>query len=266
MALLPTEAAAGNPFACEPDAAAEVVDVFPSASVLPANLLRFYVYFSAPMNREQVVSAVRLVDDAGTEIAGVFLPTRYALWSSDSRRLTLVVDPGRVKTGLNAHTALGRALEPGRSYSLRVEARALDRQGCEIAAAAQKSFVVTDADTDRPRPVDWTLTGPVVGTRESLLVRLNGPHDHVSLAYGLRVQDASGAVVAGAVTLLDAEALWRFTPARAWDNAAYTLVVRADVEDLAGNRADAAFDQAANSTNGTPAVRKRAFTPTTPTT
>ncbi|MGR5147958.1 hypothetical protein ACQKP8_15595 [Photobacterium alginatilyticum] len=51
----------------------------------------------------------------------VFLDNKFALWSTDSSRLTLLFDPGRVKTGLVAHNAMGRALIPGEDYQLVID-------------------------------------------------------------------------------------------------------------------------------------------------
>lgn len=61
---------------CEPVAEkAHVSAVYPTADRLPENLLRFYVYFSKPMQREDILSSVYLEDKEGKRLQGVFLIT-----------------------------------------------------------------------------------------------------------------------------------------------------------------------------------------------
>ncbi|MEO0754423.1 MAG: hypothetical protein AAFY85_06450, partial [Pseudomonadota bacterium] len=76
-----------------------VEDIYPTSDVLPANLLRFYVYFSEPMQRSAALEHVTLRSvSTGKAVTGAFFQSRYDLWSTDGRRLTLLLDPGRVKS------------------------------------------------------------------------------------------------------------------------------------------------------------------------
>ncbi len=43
--------------------------MYPSASVLPENQLKFYIYFSAPMSRGEAYSRVHLFEENGKEVA-----------------------------------------------------------------------------------------------------------------------------------------------------------------------------------------------------
>ena len=49
--------------------------VFPSGDRLPENQLKLYVYFSAPMSREDGLEYIHLVDAEGQEVEAPFLPT-----------------------------------------------------------------------------------------------------------------------------------------------------------------------------------------------
>ncbi|HAA19186.1 MAG TPA: hypothetical protein DCP28_10590, partial [Cytophagales bacterium] len=91
----------------------EVLAVYPSADTLPENLLRMYVEFATPMKTTGNLSRIQLKDAQGQVLNGVLFDNVYELWDPDQRQLTLLFDPGRVKTGLQAHDALGRALTPG---------------------------------------------------------------------------------------------------------------------------------------------------------
>ncbi len=243
LALAPLWAAGAALAVCPPASEAEV---YPTARVLPANLLRMYVYFPRPMSMEAGVRDVAVLDASGTPVPGVFLETRQDLWSPDRRRLTLLLDPGRVKTGLLAHEALGRALVVGAGYTLEVSDTVLDRNGCPLGQRLSHRFTVGEADGEPPAPGSWVMTVPDAGTTAPLIVALGSAHDHLSLAYRLRVKTAEGATVRGALALGPGERSWHFTPAEPWAPAAYTLAVDARLEDLAGNRPGHLFDRPAD--------------------
>ena len=71
--------------------------VYPSSDVLPENLLRFYVHFSAPMQRGGVQGHIFLLDAEGQEVKGAFLNLATELWDSAMQRLTILLHPGRIK-------------------------------------------------------------------------------------------------------------------------------------------------------------------------
>lgn len=221
----------------------QVSAVYPTADILPANLLRFYLYFSKPMQREDILSSVYLADVNGNKLEGVFLDNKFDLWSPDNTRLTLLFDPGRVKTGLVAHNAMGRALTPGQQYQLVVDTSAKDAQGCQLATPFVKTFKASDADDELPDVSQWHINHPEIGSRDPLTVKLNGVMDHVSLAYRLRVKDGAGETVAGRIALSNQEQQWIFVPDQPWQIKPYHLMVDPVLEDVAGNRLTGLFDQ-----------------------
>ncbi|MEM9670059.1 MAG: hypothetical protein AAF950_14145 [Pseudomonadota bacterium] len=227
---------------CETEPAVQVSEIYPTANSIPSNILRFYIYFDAPMQTETVFPEIKLKDDGGNDIDDVFLENRYDLWSRDGRRLTLLLNPGRVKTGITANEQFGNALEKDRRYNLTVGTGVLSADGCGMSAPFSKSFVATNADTASPSPMRWELQTPVSGSRDKLQVRLDGIHDHVSLAYRVRVQTLSGDQVAGRISVSIGESEWHFTPSTPWQDAEYSLVVDPLLEDVAGNRLNELFD------------------------
>ena len=233
--------AAGSLRACE-TGQTTVSEVYPTGAALPENLLRFYIYFSAPMGQDDILPAIDLLDAEDRVIDGVFLSNRYDLWSADRTRLTLLLDPGRVKTGLVANRAMGRALVAGETYHLRISEDAQDARGCPLVAAHRVTFEATEADVSSPTPDNWELIIPDIGTRAPLTLVLDGAMDHVSLAYRLRVIGPDDLPVSGRIGLDAAETRWLFTPSVPWGAAPYQLAVDPLLEDLAGNRMDAVFD------------------------
>ena len=106
----------------------EVIGIHPTAVEVPRNLLRCYVEFSAPM-REAGATHVRLVDADGAPLVGALLATEYELWDPDRRRLTVLLDPARIKRGLAPHRAVGYPLREDTSVTLVVDAEFPDASG-----------------------------------------------------------------------------------------------------------------------------------------
>ncbi|MEM6563742.1 MAG: hypothetical protein AAF665_04800 [Pseudomonadota bacterium] len=225
-----------------PATTSEQVEIYPTAEVLPENLLRMYVYFPRSMGIDEGLRNVHLLDDNGVVIDGVFLTNRVDLWSVDQRRLTLVLDPGRVKTGLKAHDQLGRALAVDQSYTLLVSGSAMDAEGCAIGDDARHRFSVEAPDNVAPAPSQWVISTPEASTLQPLTIDLGSPHDHVSLAYRIRVLDSDGAILPGKIMLGSGESTWNFIPRRPWSSTGYSVMIDGTLEDLAGNRPGRLFD------------------------
>lgn len=82
-----------------------VTEVYPTTDKVPANLLRLYVHFSAPMSRRAVNDYVHLFDFNGIEVSLPFVEIETGLWDRNQQRLTLFFHPGRIKRGVgpNGH-------------------------------------------------------------------------------------------------------------------------------------------------------------------
>lgn len=232
--------AAGVSAACTTDSAP--VDIYPTATELPENLLRMYVYFPKPMAADGLAH-VRLLDAQDVPVNGVFLASREDLWSPDRRRLTLLLDPGRVKTGLVAHDTMGRALVPGQTYTLEISGATMDAEGCPFGQDIRHAFTVTEADLSTPNPAEWSVSTPKADSSDPVIVDLGTTHDHLSMAYRLRVVDRHAKLVPGSIALGPDEASWLFTPRTPWEAATYDLLIDERLEDLAGNRPGALFDR-----------------------
>lgn len=216
--------------------------VYPTADVLPENLLRFYVYFNQPMKTENALSHVYLTNESGMKLDGVFIENKFALWSPDRKRLTLLFDPGRVKTGLVAHNTLGRALDVGLTYNLVVDAGQINDQEC--SSTFVKTFSVSEANYNRPLVSGWKINQPQKASRTPLTIDFQSPIDHTSLAFRIRVKDSIGKVVSGAIDIGFNESQWIFKPDKSWHiKESYSVFVDPILEDIVGNRVTGLFDQ-----------------------
>ncbi|MEM8636321.1 MAG: hypothetical protein AAGF33_15225 [Pseudomonadota bacterium] len=239
-----------QPGICSLDASPRIVDVYPSSDRLPKNTLRFYIYFSAPMDETTVFSAISLNDANGRQIEGGFLNTTYGLWSPEGTRLTLLMDPGRVKSGLHASNMLGPALKKDERYTLSVETTARDRQGCPLVEAHSKTFEVSGRDNSVPNPSLWSISAPSAKSADRLKIETNEMIDHLSLAYRIRVLSSSGTPIPGRIEIGVEERSWFFTPNTRWDEDEYAIKVDPILEDVAGNRVSGLFDAPPEARNG----------------
>jgi hypothetical protein len=211
--------------------------VYPSTDVLPANQLKFYVYFSAPMGRGEAWQHIKLLDDARKPVPLAFLEIDQELWDPDNTRLTILFDPGRIKRGLVPETEIGPPLIEGRKYTLAIDSQWPDARGIALTEGFEKNFSVGPASRVSPDPAQWRITAPKAGTSEPLIVDFPAPMDYALLQRLLTVPGVNGDVA-----VANKETQWRFTPESPWKAGAWSLVVDSTLEDLAGNHLDRAFD------------------------
>jgi hypothetical protein len=234
--------------------ATRVTAVYPSGDVVPANLLRIYIVFSQPMSRRGIEHHIQLLGENGEPVEHPFLDMEDGLWDPGSRRLTLILDPGRIKRGLALNELKGLPLRSGGRYRLVVSADASDAEGSPLAENFSKEYRVEPADRTSPDPRKWKVTIPRAGTRELLVVAADKALDQPLFERLVRVEDATGSPLEGEGTVEDGGTQWRFVPAEAWRPGQYRLRVAAELEDLAGNRPTRLFDQPMD-TNG---IRRQA--------
>src|SRR5206468_10491013 len=189
-----------------------VTHVYPSADVLPENLLKFYVHFSAPMSRGHIYDYLHLRDDAGKEVELPFLEIDEELWNPAMTRLTLFIDPGRIKRGVQPLEEVGPALQEGRRYTLVIDQVWNDAAGSPLQQPFRKTFKVGPPDRDPPDPVRWQVQSPKLETRVPLTITFSEPMDHALAERVIRVINGSGKPVEGKAELEDQERQWNFVP------------------------------------------------------
>ena len=209
--------------------------VYPEAATLPENHLRFYLHFSAPMSRGFAAKHVRLLDAEGKALDGSFLDLAEELWDRKGTRLTLLFDPGRVKTGLVPHEEDGPVLERGKSYTLEIDTGFEDAEGTPLREGFRRGFAVGAPDTEQPSLGDWGVAPPPRGTRNALVVIFGQVLDHAMILRMIEVVDADGKPVPGALAALEGDTACAFTPDAPWPPGPYKLRVNRLLEDPSGN-------------------------------
>ncbi len=225
--------------------------VYPSGDLVPENLLRVYLQFSAPMSRGRAGEHVRLLDESGVVVEGPFVAPERELWSPDRTRLTLFFDPGRIKRGVGPNVEVGPPLERGRTYTLVVDRALTDARGVPLVGDYRKRFSVGAPDREQPRTADWILEAPAA-ERDPVTLRFPEALDRGLLDGLLEVLDSAGEVVAGETVIPAGERAWRFVPAAAWGEGVYRVRVGTDLEDLAGNSLRRPFEVALDGAGDAP--------------
>jgi hypothetical protein len=217
--------------------ATRVREVYPTASTLPENQLKFYIEFSGPMSHGYAWKYIRLVRSDGQPVDLPFLEIDQEMWDAGATRLTVLFDPGRIKRGVKPLEDIGPSIEQGHSYSLVIDRNWPDATGVPLTASWTKEFRVSGPDRSPVKPADWKIGFVRPGTTEPLVIRFPEPLDAALALRLIRIQGVSGHVALGAE-----EREWRFTPERPWTPGRYTLKVDTALEDLAGNKVGRAFD------------------------
>jgi len=219
-----------------------VTQVYPTTDVLPENLLKFYVHFSAPMSRGHIYDHIRLLAESGKQVELPFLEIDEELWDDSMTRLTIFIDPGRIKRGVLPLEDVGPALETGKRYSLVIDSAWKDGAGKPLKESFQKRFLVGAPDREPPDPSQWNVQLPSSGTQNPLVILFPEPMDNALTQRVIHVTDASGKTVAGDIVLTDQERRWSFQPLGPWKRGQHQLVVQTTIEDLAGNNIGKPFD------------------------
>ena len=219
-----------------------VAAIYPSAKILPENLLKFYLYFSKSMAAAQAYQHVTLLDAAGDRVELPFLEIEQELWDPSQCRLTLLLDPGRIKRDLKPHREVGPPLRVGQSYTLLIHEDWPDARGLPLKASFRKTFQVGPFENTPPDPRPWTLTPPPPQSTTPLRITFRESLDHALATRCITVHNATTQAIAGQVQMTDHDMIWQFIPTQPWAPGHYTLRIATILEDLAGNSVGRLFE------------------------
>ena len=229
-----------------------VEEVYPTTSKIPENILRFYVYFSEPIKDGSTIKSVHIYNEDNVKVnvygedstvTGVFLETLEELWSPDYKRITLILDPGRVKTGLDAHEEFGRSFETGKKYTMEIDTEIESVSGKKLVKKFTKEFEVLPEDRIPPNTDEWNIVIPQANTSEPLKIEIDDILDHAQMISFIRVYDVHNSSMRGEVKLANNESVWEFYPNLDWEEGKYEIKVDVRLEDLAGNNFQGKFDR-----------------------
>ena len=226
------------------------IRISPQANVLPANTLRFYLHFPRSAEAHFDRDHLWLLNEEERVVRDPFLILSHELWSVDGRRLTVLMEPGRIKRGLGADPSHEPALVVGRTYSLVVTA---------LGQTARHTLRVSDPVLEAVDETHWRLISPTVGSLDPAVVHFDRVMDAALCEDEMAVLAPSGDVVRTHVSLAPDGTAARLIPSRPWRPGEHRLVVSERLEDVCGNRLGEALDHDL-STGGRPRAGTISFT------
>jgi hypothetical protein len=221
----------------------EVRRIFPSSDFLPENLLRFYICFSNPMRRGRALEQISLLDSDGHTVADALYRPPVELWDRSMQRLTVLLDPGRLKRWVGPNVALGPPLKAGQRYTLEIGSGMTDMYGSRLHEPFRKRFIAGDPVQERISIDTWTILPPAKGSRDALALSFPTPLDRALLFHTITIISTDGSIIEGQVGVDQSETLWRFIPASPWTESEYHIRVGSSLEDVCGNTITGAFDR-----------------------
>ena len=227
----------------EARACTEVRHVFPSRDLLPENLLRFYVCFSNSMQRGRALEEISLLDSDGQPVADALYRAPVELWDRTMRRLTVLLDPGRLKRWVGPNVELGPPLKVGQEYTLEIGSGMIDLYGRPLRERFSKHFLVGDPVRKPISVENWKILPPVTGSRQALVLMFPSPLDLALLFQTITIESEDGPVIDGQVEVDQCETRWSFTPDSPWIAGPYRVRVGTSLEDVCGNTMTGAFDR-----------------------
>ena len=217
---------------------APIVRVSPATSLIPANTLKLYLDFSESMEQGVFLKHLTLQRRNGEEVAGAFRETE--LWSPDGKRLTVMLHPGRQKTGVNLNVDEGPVLTAGEHYNLAVSGHWRSVAGIALGKEAVFSLDPIAADHEQPDPARWQIHVPKAGTTGPVVIITNELFEPQIFLRALDVTGVPGKAEAKVIDLKRVE--WRFIPLQPWQPGGYQITVAPELEDLAGNTTQKLFE------------------------
>ena len=219
------------------------LSVFPSTDTVPANLLKMYFQFSEPMKQLRSERFVFLLDERGDTLREVFQSLHPELWNKQGDRLTLWIDPGRVKRDLIRNQKLGAPFEIGKKYKLIVSNRWQSLSGNALYTSFEKSVYVEPNDRKKINPKEWLVEVPAAQSTDPLKIHFGESLDWVVAKENVWVNNESGEEVRAEISTFDQEAALLMAPASPWHAGLYHIHIDPKVADLAGNNLNRLFDE-----------------------
>jgi len=221
--------------------APKIETITPTAEVLPANHLKFYLRFTEPMQTGDIWQYFHLQNVTKKE--PVPRPFRHTeLWSEDRRTLTLWFHPGRQKIGVNLNVEVGPILLEGNEYQLVISGDWKSARSVSLSRDVTKTFRAGPPDHEQLFVAKWRITAPKPATRHALTIDLGESLDAALLQTEIVIENPTGQPVSGTISLEKQESVWTFRPDEPWQPGRYQLAVGSVLEDLSGNSIERPFE------------------------
>jgi len=218
-----------------------VKNIYPETNNIPENILKFYIQFSEPMREGYFLKHIRLLDSKGNNLKGIFFDNQYELWTTDHKQITLLVDPGRVKTGLKEHLKRGRAFEVGERYQLIIDTTWKSINGGFLKEPFIKEFITVAEDVIAPNIETIKVSEIIPSTKEPLIVMFGEEMDVLQLKEYVHII-SNNSIINGRVKIKNKGKQIQFIPKDEWKDINYKLRIDVRLEDIVANSYVGKFD------------------------
>lgn len=221
----------------------ELITIFPTRDTVPENLLKMYFIFSSPMQKVGNASNfISVFNETEQQEVELFLNLEKDLWNKEHTRLTLWLDPGRIKTGLIPNKLKGLPLKQGHSYTITVSGKWKSAMGIPLPKNYTKRIVVVKRDNQIPDILNWELSVPAANSKEALNIKFDKSMDAILAKESLRILYQGEIPVEGDYVLGKHERSILFKPVYTWNKGTYEIISQSIIEDLSGNNMKRLFD------------------------
>ena len=221
----------------------EIVSVYPPSNQIPVNQLKFYIHFSNPMSEGNASQAITLHrGDTGAHLENVFLH-EPELWDHEHKRLTILLDPARIKRGLQGNIQSGYALVEGIPVTLGITENFVDAHGVRVKSSRQMTYEIGPPERSLVEINNWAYHYPRPNSLDPIAVEFDRPMDHALIHRCLCIKDESGQLLRGYNQVGLEEKSWELFPEFPWGKGQYTIIIEDILEDLAGNSIKRVFDR-----------------------
>ena len=146
----------------------EITGIYPNTREVPANILKWYIQFSKPVNPVKIYDHIYFLDEKGEPIDRSILHLGAPLLSADGTLLTVWIEPGRQKRLLGPHRHLGSVFQPSKNYTLHISETLKDSEGLPMVKSIHYEFTTTESDRIQPAITQWEILSPVAQSRQPL--------------------------------------------------------------------------------------------------
>ncbi|MFS4469079.1 Ig-like domain-containing protein [Maribacter sp. 2210JD10-5] len=217
--------------------------IYPSNDTIPENLLKMYFIFSEPMQEVgNILDFITVFDNTDKSYKKVFLELPSHLWNREHNRLTLWLDPGRIKTDLIPNKREGLPVNKDHSYTLKIDKNLKSAKGIPLRQSYSKVFYVNSKDTEKPNLSKWQIGNPKKDSKDTLIIKFNEPMDAILAKETILIKNSYGRVIDGKYALSENEQQLNFYPKKPWPAGTHEIEVLSIFEDLAGNNLNHLFD------------------------
>jgi hypothetical protein len=211
------------------------IRISPKATMLPANTLRFYIHFPRPAEAHFDRDQLWLLNEQEQVVRDPFLVLSQELWSVDGCRLTVLMEPGRIKRGLGTDAAHEPALVVGRTYSLVITA---------LGQTVRHTFRASVPILEAIKESRWHIVSPNAESVDPAVLHFDRVMDAALCEDEIEVVTLSGEAVQTRVTLAPDGTAAQLVPSAPWRAGGHCLVMSERLEDVCGNRLGEALDHA----------------------